>query len=220
MANSSFCNFFTAPDGAKEDFMQTTNQRRMGTRRLVLAAVMTALVIIFQLLATFTAFFGPFSTAMALIPIAIGATMCGVSVGGWLGLVFGIVVLMSGGANLFLAFDIPGTFVTVLAKGLACGLAAGLVYKLLEKANRYVAAVAAAIVCPVVNTGVFLLGCAVFFLDDAARIAEAVGLTDKAGMGVFFALAMANFALELVTNIVLSPVVVRILNIRKRAAKQ
>ena len=192
----------------------------MNTKKMVLAAVMTALVIIFQLLATFTAFFGPFSTAMALIPIAVGATMCGVSVGGWLGLVFGLVVLLSGGANLFLAFDIPGTFVTVLAKGLACGLAAGLVYKLLEKANRYIAAVAAAVICPVVNTGVFLLGCALFFLDDAAKIAEAVGLADKAGMGVFLALAMANFALELATNIVLSPVVVRILNIRKKTSAE
>lgn len=200
--------------------MQTTNQRRTSTEKMVLAAIMTALVIIFQLLATFTAFFGPFSTAMALIPIAIGAAMCGVAVSGWLGLVFGIVVLISGGANLFLAFDIPGTFVTVLGKGLACGLAAGLVYKLLENANRYVAAVAAAIVCPVVNTGVFLLGCAIFFLDDATQIATQVGLGDKAGMAVFFALAMANFALELVTNIVLSPVVVRLLNIRKKTAKQ
>lgn len=200
--------------------MQTIYQRRNNTKKLVLAAVMTALVIIFQLLATFTAFFGPFSTAMALIPIAIGATMCGVAVGGWLGLVFGLVVLLSGGANLFLAFDIAGTFVTVLAKGLACGLAAGLVYKLFEKANRYVGAVAAAVICPVVNTGVFLLGCFLFFLDDAAKIAEAVGLTDKAGMGVFFALAMANFAIELATNIVLSPVVVRILNIRKKTADQ
>lgn len=187
---------------------------------MVLAAVMTALVIVFQLVATFTAFFGPFSTAMALIPIAIGAAMCGTWVGGWLGLVFGIVVLVSGGANLFLAFNIPGTVITVLGKGLACGLAAGWVHKLLQKANRYVAAVAAAIVCPIVNTGVFLLGCAAFFLDDATSIAAQVGLGDKAGMAVFFALAMANFTLELVTNIILSPVVVRLLNIRKKAIRQ
>ena len=79
---------------------------------------------------------------------------------------------------------------------------------------------AAAIVCPIVNTGVFLLGCAAFFLDDATSIAAQVGLGDKAGMAVFFALAMANFTLELVTNIILSPVVVRLLNIRKKAIRQ
>ena len=60
-----------------------TNQKRMSTKTMVLGAIMTALVIVFQLLATFTAFFGPFSTAVALIPIAIGAIMCGPAVGAW-----------------------------------------------------------------------------------------------------------------------------------------
>ena len=82
--------------------MRTTNKK---TETMVLGAVMTALVVVFQLLATFTAIFGPFSTAIGLIPIVIGAAICGVKMGGWLGFVFGVVVLASGGANLFLAFD-------------------------------------------------------------------------------------------------------------------
>ena len=135
--------------------MVTKNNKRMSTKTMVLGAVMTALVIVLQLLGTFTAFFGPFSTAVALIPIVIGAAMCGVGVGAWLGLVFGLVVLISGGANLFLALDVLGTLVTVLVKGTACGLVAALVYRALEKFNRYIAVLAAAIVCPVVNTGIF-----------------------------------------------------------------
>jgi len=90
---------------------------------------------VLQLLGTFTAFFGPFSTAVALIPIVIGAAMCGVGVGAWLGLVFGLVVLFSGGANLFLAVDVLGTLVTVLVKGTACGLVAALAYRALERFN-------------------------------------------------------------------------------------
>lgn len=182
---------------------------------MVLSAILTAFVILLQLLGTFTAFFGPFSTAVALIPIVIGAAMCGVGIGAWLGFVFGMTVLLSGGAALFLAFDIPGTLVTVLLKGTVCGLAAGLVYKLLQKFNRYVAVVAAAVTAPVVNTGIFLLGCLCFFMDDAEKIGAAIGSTE-AGFGLFIALALANFLFELGMNIVLSPVIVRILNIKKK----
>ena len=196
--------------------MVTTNNKGMSTKTMVLGAVMTALVIVLQLLGTFTAFFGPFSTAVALIPIVIGAAMCGVGVGAWLGLVFGLVVLISGGANLFLAFDVLGTLVTVLVKGTACGLVAALVYRALEKFNRYIAVLAAAIVCPVVNTGIFMLGCIVFFMDDVPQLAAALG-SSATGVALFWALAMANFLFELGMNIVLSPVIVRLLNIRKKS---
>ena len=64
---------------------------------MVMAALMTALVVVFQCLATYTTFFGPFSTAIGLIPIVIGAVLCGPIIGGWLGLVFGVVVLVTGG---------------------------------------------------------------------------------------------------------------------------
>ena len=115
--------------------MKTTNQKRMSTETMVIGAVMTAFVIVLQLLATFTTFFGPFSTAIGLVPIVIGAALCGPGVGAWLGFVFGVVVLASGGGNFFFIFDVPGTIITVLVKGTACGLAAGAVYKLLSKVN-------------------------------------------------------------------------------------
>ena len=184
-------------------------------KKMVLGAVLTTLVIVLQLLATFTAFFGPFSTAIALIPIGIGAILCGPIVGAWLGLVFAVVVLASGGAALFWAFDIPGTIITVLLKGILCGLVAGLVYRALERVNRTVAAFAAAIVCPVINTGIFLLGCAVFFLDDAVAIAAAVGSADL-GMALFIGFALANFLCEVVTSAILSPTLVRLLHMQKK----
>ncbi len=192
-----------------------TNKRQQQTQKLVLGAIMTALVIILQLVGSFTTFFGPFSTAVALIPIVLGAAMCGTAIGAWLGFVFGMVVILSGGAALFFAFDVPGTIVTVLCKGTLCGFAAGIVYKLLSKYNKYLAVFSAAIVCPVVNTGIFLLGCYVFFMDSASGIATTIGL-NSSGMGVFWALAMGNFALEIISNAVLSPVVVRILNFKNK----
>ncbi len=195
-------------------------KQKMSTLTLVMGAIMTAFVIVFQLLATYTTFFGPFSTALALIPIVIGAAMCGTGVGAWLGFVFGVIVMITGGANLFFAVDIPGTIVTVLAKGILCGAAAGLVYKLVQKFNKTVAVFASAIVCPVVNTGVFLLGSYIFFMDNVDRLLtnlEELGspMTEN-GFAVFLALASANFLFELGTNIVVSPIIVRLLNIRKK----
>lgn len=192
-----------------------TKNKRIAIEKMVLGAMMTALVVILQCLATYTTFFGPFSTAVALVPIVIGAALCGTGVGAWLGLVFGGVVILTGNAALFLAFSVPGTIITVLCKGMACGAAAGVVHKLLKKLNDIVAAVASAVICPVVNTGVFLLGCRVFFMPYADAIAETLGLT-VSGMDLFFALAGANFLLELGMNLVLSPVIVKLISLAKK----
>jgi uncharacterized membrane protein len=187
---------------------------RMSTQKMVLGAVLTALVIILQLMGAFIKL-GFFQISLVLIPIVIGAAMCGVATGAWLGFVFGMVVLLNGDAAAFLAIDVLGTIVTVLVKGIACGLAAGLVYKVIEKTNKYVAVVAAAVVCPIVNTGVFLLGCALFFAPTLAMWAEAQGLGGHLVKYVLVFLVGGNFFFELGTNVILSPVVVRLLNIRK-----
>lgn len=186
------------------------NSNKQQTQKLVIGAIMTAFVIVLQWLATATTFFGPFSTAVGLIPIVLGAILCGPAIGAWLGFVFGMVVLLTGGAALFLAFDIPGTFITVLAKGTACGLAAGLVYKGISKFNKVLATIIASFICPIVNTSVFLLGCFIFFMDSADAIASELGL-QVSGMALFWALAMGNFILEVVSNTVLSPVILRVL---------
>lgn len=192
----------------------SSKERKNNTRKLVLGAILTALVIILQLLGSFIRF-GPFSISLVLIPIVIGAATCGIGIGTWLGFIFGVTVLLSGDASAFLAISVPGTIITVLLKGTACGLAAGVVYKIVERFNRYVAVVAAAIVCPLVNTGVFLLGCLLFFLDTITEWGLSAGFTGIVQY-MFLGLVGGNFLFELGSNIVLSPVIVRILNIEKK----
>lgn len=185
--------------------------KRMSTETMVTGAVLTALVIVLQLMGSFIRF-GPFSVSLVLIPIVIGAALCGTQISAWLGFVFGIAVFLSGDAALFLAINVPGTIITVLAKGVACGFVAGYVYNLLKEKNRYLATIAAAIVCPIVNTGVFLLGCLLFFFDTM--------VTGAAGGNIILYMITAfvgfNFLFELGTNIVLSPIVVRLLNIKNK----
>ena len=194
--------------------MQIKAKKRMSTETLVLAAMMTALVVILQFLGTFVRL-GPFQCSLVLMPIVLGAAMCGKGVSAWLGFVFGMVVLLNGDATAFLTVNAMGTVITVLAKGTLCGLCAGLVYNLLEKKNVYLAVLCAAIICPIVNTGVFLVGCFLFFFETI----EAWGLAAGFGSAIeymFLGLAGANFLFELITNIILCPVIVRLLNLRKK----
>lgn len=191
------------------------NSKKTSTKTLVLAAILTALVVILQFMGSFIKL-GPFSISLVLIPIVIGVATCGAGVGAWLGFVFGIVVLISGDAAAFLAVSVPGTVITVLLKGTACGLLAGLAYKAVSKWNKYAAVVVAAIVCPVVNTGIFLLGCLVFFMDAVATMAANMGFGAQVGKFMIIGLVGGNFLVELGMNIVLSPVIVRLLNIAKK----
>ena len=81
--------------------------------------------------------------------------------------------------------------------------------------NQYIAVLAAAIVCPVINTGVFLLGCRLFFMDTVAEWASAAGFGASVGQYMILGLVGANFLFEMASNLILSPVVVRIVNYRK-----
>ncbi len=195
--------------------MEKTN-RMQQTRTLVLGAILTALVIVLQFLGSFI-HFGPFSISLVLIPIVIGAATCGTAIGAWLGFVFGAVVLASGDAAAFMSVSVVGTVITVLLKGTLCGLTAGLVYKAFAKINQYLAVVIAAIVCPVVNTGVFLLGCVVFFMDTVREWGLSAGF-DGTLAYMFVGLVGANFLFETASNIILSPVIVRVLNLSRKPA--
>ena len=186
------------------------------TERLVLAAVLTAIVVILQVMAILTRAVLPvFAINLVLIPIVIGAAIGGVSVGAWLGFISGVAILISGDATAFLSISIAGTLITVLLKGTASGFAAAGAYKLFEKRNKYLAVVASALVCPVVNTGIFVLGCLTFFMDTIKSWGVGLGY-DNVFAYIFLGMIGINFIIELVLNLVLSPVVVRLLDIQNR----
>ena len=72
--------------------------------------------------------------------------------------------------------------------------------------------VAAAVVCPVVNTGVFLLGCLAFFMPTISEWAAGMGF-ESVGKYMIFGLVGGNFLFELLFNIILSPIIVRLIHI-------
>jgi len=181
-------------------------------KRMVGLAIFTAIIIVLQLVCTFVKF-GPFAITLALVPIIVGAAVYGPKAGAYLGAAFGAVVLFCcvfgmdpGGQILWNA----SPFLTVLLcffKGAAAGFAAGVVYKALRKKSVYGGVFAAALVCPIVNTGIFIAAMFLFFNDILTSWAAGTAVLSYAFMG----LAGVNFLVELCVNLALSPVILRIL---------
>lgn len=184
------------------------------TVKLAVGGILTAIVVVFQLLGSFIKF-GPFSISLVLVPIIVGAAMCGPKISTWLGFVFGVVVLLSGDAAAFLTVSVPGTIITVLLKGALCGLVAGLIFDVCKKYNTYLAVILAAIACPVTNTGIFLLGGRIFFYDTISAWGAAAGFTNT-GLYMIVGLVGLNFVFELVTNIILCPAIVGVVKAIKK----
>lgn len=193
--------------------MQTEKSMNQ-TQRIVLMALFTALTAVLSYFGGFIKIGGLASISLTLIPVVLGSALCGAKAGAWLGAVSGAVFFLTADAAFWFGLSVPGTVITVMVKGIVAGLAAGVVYKILEKFNRYVAVLVSAIVCPIVNTSIFLIGCLIFFMDTVRG-----GATGE-GMGVFGYLIVffvgLNFIFELVVNIVLSPAILKIINLKNK----
>ena len=189
--------------------------KKFDTKAVVGLGLLTAIVIVLQALAIGIRF-SVFNITLVLVPIVVGAALYGWKAGAWLGAVFGVVVLLTD-AGAFLAINVPGTIITCVLKGALAGLAAGVVYKALEKVNKWVAVICAAVVAPVVNTGVFLLGCTVFFLDTVKAWGEGAGF-DNVFVYMIVGFVGLNFLIEMAINLVLSSTIVRLVDLGRSKA--
>ena len=142
--------------------------------------------------------------------IVVAGALYGVASGALIGTVFGLVVLVmvltgaDASGQMMLALHPLITSVACVVKGTLCGAASAAVYQLLARRSGKAAVVAAAAVCPLVNTGVLYLVLVLFF--------------DTSWAAVLSAFMSVNFLLELAVNIVLAPAVLRIVTMRRRTA--
>ena len=180
------------------------------TSKVVGLGLFTAIVVVLQFLGSFIKF-GPFSITLVLAPIVIGAALYGIGAGTYLGLVFGATVLISGDAAAFLTINPIGTVIIVLLKGMLAGLTAGLVYSLISKASSLAGVIVAGVVCPIVNTGIFLAGCYIFFQEWLVAVFGTTGFVT-----VVAGLVGVNFLVELGINMVLSTAIVKIIDLGKK----
>ena len=182
-------------------------------------ALLIAVMIVLQFVGTILPIkIGPVSISLVLIPIVIGAAVYGAGAGAVLGAAFGLITYvfcvngMDGGGHMVFQASPVLCFCVVMAKGFLCGLTAGLTYKLIVKKNGYIAMLFAAIVCPVVNTGTFLLGMRLFFMDVLKQWA---GGSNVAGY-VLTGIILINFLPELALNVAVSPASQRILQVIRK----
>ena len=187
---------------------------KIQTKNMVDVGLFTAIVMVLQFLGGGIKF-GMFSISLVLVPIVVGAALYGWKSGALLGFVFGAAVLLSGDAAAFLVINPLATVLVVLLKGAACGLVAGLTYQLLSKVNNTFAVFSAAAMCPVVNTGIFLLGCQLFFLETVAQWGATMGFENAAAY-MFLGLSGVNFLIELGVNLLLAPMIVQLIRVGKK----
>ena len=72
-------------------FMQTKRRNKEQTEKLALMALLTAIVAVLAYFGGFIKIGGLASISLTLIPVVLGAAMCGPLCGAWLGAVSGIV---------------------------------------------------------------------------------------------------------------------------------
>lgn len=172
--------------------------------RMVSIALLMALVLVMQMLSGIIPPVGGFSISLVLIPIVMGAVLFGPAAGAFLGATFGVIVFVNcvtgadpGGAMVFQANPVL-CFIVVMAKGTLAGLASGWVYKLMKNWNSHAAMLCAAILCPVVNTGVFIACMLTIFPDVLSAWASGGDVIAY----VLTGLVLANFVPELIINVV------------------
>ncbi len=188
------------------------NKRHNQTAQMVLAALLIALVVVFQTVSNFIKV-GPVSITLTLIPVVLGGALLGKRWGAGLGFLFGVMVTAfvlfgvdMGGNLLFQARPVI-TVLLCLFKGTAAGLVAAAVYDLMQRRAPTLAACLAATVAPVVNTGIFVLAMLIFYPETLSAWAGGSDIV----IYILTGLAGWNFVFEFAAALILIPVLTTVL---------
>lgn len=178
-------------------------------KKMVGLACLSAVVVALQFLSNYITF-GPVSITLSLIGIAIGAIVYGPSGGAFLGLINGIVVMVAPSTlAVFMPFNAFATVLLCLLKTTLAGAVSGWIFKLLKEKNMKVAVVLASIIVPLVNTGIFAIGCILFFIPLLTDFANGSNVYSY----LFLTFIGFNFLIEFAVNSILSPTVLYIIKI-------
>ena len=192
---------------------------------MVELAVLTALVIILQLAGIGLRL--PFlatPVSLVLIPITLGAMILGPKAGAWLGFVFGMIVFVSCGVmgldpfTAYLFQNNPvGTACICLFKSTLAGLISGLVFQAFVRGrhgNSLIAAIVSAALSPIINTGIFVIGC---YIVSGTIQGYITSIPEIAGISVTYFVSILcaglNFIFEFLLNLIVSPALHRIYDV-------
>ncbi len=201
--------------------------RKQKTLQLVQLAMLVALVVVLQIISAMLPVLpGGVSITLTLVPVVIGGILLGKKGGFVLGLSFGIIVLINcatgldKGAVVLWNENALFTSIICLTKGIAAGILPAVFYELMigkkeeiSVGRKFSATLVAALSAPIINTLLYLIGMWLLFNN----LASSVETNFIAYALVVF--ATANFAVEFIINIVLTPAIVRIVDVVKKKIK-
>ncbi len=180
-------------------------EKFFSAKNITLLAVLLALVLVLQAIGGSVSF-GAVTLNFTLIPIVLGAMLLGCLAGAVLGFFSGVIVLIqvitapSGFYYIIWTYSPIVTTLICLIKTTAAGFLAGWLFKILEKKNLLVAVFLASAVVPIVNTGLFIVGCMAMW-NTIALVADGVNVFKFIIVG----LVTFNFFIELAINLVVAP---------------
>ncbi|MBQ7323795.1 MAG: ECF transporter S component [Clostridia bacterium] len=195
-------------------------------KRITGMAMLLALVVVLQtVLGTFS--IGVVQLNFTLIPIVLGALLYGPIVGGILGFACGVIVLIQvilGGSPFYTIIWTNSpvvTTLTCLVKTTVAGVVAGWLFDWLSKKNTLLGVFVASATVPILNTGLFILGC--LCMSDSIILFQS-SLPDVGGMNplvfILVVLVTFNFFVELAINLIVAPTLHRVIGIIDKKFKK
>lgn len=206
--------------------MRTSSSKKV--ERMVQLALFVALVVVLQIIsAIIPPIAGLVSITLTLVPVVVGGILLGSAGGAFLGFAFGAIVLincitgMDPGGNILWNANPIFTAIICFGKGIMAGFVPAVLYGAISgkesgRNKKLVATVVAALSAPIVNTGLFVGGMFLFFKDTLYSWS---GGTDIV-IYVLTGLAGVNFLVEFIINTVLSPAIVRIVDVAQVKMKK
>lgn len=176
--------------------------KKITIKQIVGTGLLLALEIIFQIIGNYLQF-GPVNINLSLLTIVLAAVLYGPLSGAVLGFFNGLMALLSPSTlAIFMPISPIGTVLACLTKTTLAGLFAGLIFNSLKNKNQIIGLVLAALIVPVVNTGIFVICSLIFFKPF---LESGVGdVYPNVGAFLVFGVIGWNFIFEIITTVVLS----------------
>lgn len=190
--------------------LRRMDKRRYFTARMIATTgILTGILIILQVIGNYI---NPSfaNINLSLIPIAIGAILYGPLVGGFLGLVCGVMVLVSPSTmNVFFVVSPLGTVLACLTKTTLAGIIAGFVMKLMKN-HKTAGSIVASILVPTINTGIFCIFASIFFMPLLNDMVSN-GTFNNTVSALFIGMAGINYIFEVISTAILTPSLYKII---------
>lgn len=193
-------------------------------KNIAYLAILLALVIVLQTFGGTIVIGGVVQLNFTLVPIVLGAVLLGPTAGGILGLACGIVVMIQVIMGLSPFYTVIWTenpvvaALTCVVKTTVAGYVAGWVYRWIAKKSKIVATFVAAGLVPVLNTGLFILGC--LCMSNAIVVFGSENGMQLSGSDILVfilvGLVTFNFFIEFALNLLLAPVIERVVSVTEK----